>query len=109
MTVTFVTGILNMLVRFIMLALTMCLGKFSLWKVSVEKCDRIYDMVELVLTISCRIAKYLEKVGLVQRDIDNSYLNLAIDFIVKLVALTSPPRLKLTRQVTCSSQGGDHL
>ncbi len=36
-------------------------------------------MVELVHTISQRIVKYLEKVGLVQRDIENSYLNLPID------------------------------
>ena len=36
-------------------------------------------MVELVHTISHRIAKYLEKVGLVQRDMENSYLNLPID------------------------------
>jgi hypothetical protein len=37
------------------------------------------DMVELVHTISCRIANYLEKVGLVERDIENSFLNLPID------------------------------
>jgi len=37
------------------------------------------DMVELVHTISHRIAKYLEKVGIVQRDMENSYLNLPID------------------------------
>lgn len=37
------------------------------------------DMVELIQSISHRIAKYLEKVGLVQRDIENSYLNLPID------------------------------
>jgi ribosomal protein S27E len=37
------------------------------------------DMVELVHTISHRIARYLEKVGLVQRDMENSYLNLPID------------------------------
>lgn len=36
-------------------------------------------MVALVHTISHRIAKYLEKVGLVQRDMENSYLNLPID------------------------------
>ena len=36
-------------------------------------------MVELVHTISCRIANYLEKVGLVERDIENSFLNLPID------------------------------
>ena len=36
-------------------------------------------MVELVHTISQRIARYLEKVGLVQRDMENSYLNLPID------------------------------
>ena len=36
-------------------------------------------MVELVHTISQRIAKYLEKVGLVQRDMENSYLNLPVD------------------------------
>lgn len=37
------------------------------------------DMVALVHTISHRIAKYLEKVGLVQRDMENSYLNLPVD------------------------------
>jgi ribosomal protein S27E len=37
------------------------------------------DMVELVHIISHCIAKYLEKVGLVQRDMENSYLNLPID------------------------------
>tara|TARA_Y100000034_G_scaffold11802_1_gene12330 strand:- start:1672 stop:3180 length:1509 start_codon:yes stop_codon:yes gene_type:complete len=37
------------------------------------------DMVELVHTISYRIANYLEKVGLVERDIENSFLNLPID------------------------------
>jgi hypothetical protein len=37
------------------------------------------DMVELVHTISHRIAKYLEKIGLVQRDMENSYLNLPVD------------------------------
>jgi hypothetical protein len=37
------------------------------------------DMVALVHTISQRNATYLEKVGLVQRDIENSYLNLTID------------------------------
>jgi hypothetical protein len=36
-------------------------------------------MVELVHTISHRIANYLEKVGLVQRDMESSYLNLPID------------------------------
>ena len=36
-------------------------------------------MVELVHTISYRIAQYLEKVGLVERDMENSYLNLPID------------------------------
>ena len=37
------------------------------------------DMVALVHTISHRIAHYLEKVGLVQRVMENSYLNLPID------------------------------
>jgi ribosomal protein S27E len=37
------------------------------------------EMLELVHTISHRIARYLEKVGLVQRDMENSYLNLPID------------------------------
>jgi hypothetical protein len=36
-------------------------------------------MVELVHTISHRVARYLEKVGLVQRDMENSYLNLPVD------------------------------
>jgi hypothetical protein len=37
------------------------------------------DMVELVHTVSQRIARYLEKVGLVQCDMGNSYLNLPLD------------------------------
>ena len=37
------------------------------------------EMVELVHTISQRIARYLEKVGLVERDMENSFLNLPID------------------------------
>jgi hypothetical protein len=37
------------------------------------------DMVDLVHTISQRIARYLEKAGLVVRDMDNTYLNLPID------------------------------
>jgi hypothetical protein len=37
------------------------------------------DMVELVHAISQRIARYLEKVGLVKRDMENSYLNLPLD------------------------------
>jgi hypothetical protein len=37
------------------------------------------DMVELVHTISQRIARYLEKVGLVERDMENSFLNLPLD------------------------------
>lgn len=36
-------------------------------------------MLELVHTISHRIANYLEKVGLIQRDMENSFLNLPID------------------------------
>jgi len=36
-------------------------------------------MMERVHTISQRIARYLEKVGLVKRDMENSYLNLPID------------------------------
>jgi hypothetical protein len=105
-------------------------------------------MVELVHIISQRIARYLEKVGLVERDMESSYLNLPlddevnpdgqftattrgfrqlshcngssartegvyptngtthaffepIDFIGKLAALIPPPRLNLTRQITC--------
>jgi hypothetical protein len=37
------------------------------------------EMVKLVHTISQRIAKYLEKVGLVERDMENSFRNLPID------------------------------
>jgi hypothetical protein len=37
------------------------------------------DIVELVHAISHRIARYLEKVGLVQRDMENSYLSLPVD------------------------------
>jgi len=37
------------------------------------------DMAKLVHTISHRITRYLEKVGLVQRDMENSYLNLPVD------------------------------
>lgn len=36
-------------------------------------------MLELVHTISQRIARYLEKVGLVERDMESSYLNLPLD------------------------------
>ena len=36
-------------------------------------------IVELVNAISHRIARYLEKVGLVQRDMENSYLSLPVD------------------------------
>jgi hypothetical protein len=36
-------------------------------------------MVTLVLTISQRIASYLEKVGLVKRDMENCHLNLLLD------------------------------
>ena len=37
------------------------------------------DMETLVNTISHRIAQYLEKTGLIQRDMDNTYLDLPID------------------------------
>jgi hypothetical protein len=37
------------------------------------------DMVTLVHSISQRIAKYLEKVGLVERDMESSFLNLPLD------------------------------
>ena len=37
------------------------------------------DMERVVNTVSHRIAKYLEKAGLIQRDIDNTFLNLPID------------------------------
>jgi len=37
------------------------------------------DIERLINTISHRIAQYLEKVGLIQRDIDNTFLNLPID------------------------------
>ena len=37
------------------------------------------NMEELVNTISYRIAQYLEKTGLIQRDMDNTYLDLPID------------------------------
>jgi hypothetical protein len=37
------------------------------------------DMVEIVHSISQRIAKYLEKVGLVEGDMENSFLNLPVD------------------------------
>ena len=37
------------------------------------------DMARLVHIISQRIARYLEKAGLVVRDMDNTYLNLPID------------------------------
>ena len=36
-------------------------------------------MLELVHTISQRIARYLEKVGLIERDMESSYLNLPVD------------------------------
>jgi hypothetical protein len=37
------------------------------------------DMVELVHIISRRIARYLEKVGIVERDMENSFLNLPLN------------------------------
>ncbi|MFT4654925.1 MAG: hypothetical protein ACI82S_002585 [Patiriisocius sp.] len=37
------------------------------------------DMVAIVHTVSQRIARYLKKVGLVERDMENSYLNLPLD------------------------------
>ena len=37
------------------------------------------DMETLVNTISHRIAQYMEKTGLIQRDMDNTYLDLPID------------------------------
>jgi hypothetical protein len=37
------------------------------------------DMAALVNIISQRIARYLEKVGLVEHDMENSYLNLPLD------------------------------
>nr|WP_238526886.1 transposase [Glaciecola nitratireducens] len=37
------------------------------------------DTVELVHIISQRIARYLEEVGLVERDMENSFLNLPVD------------------------------
>jgi hypothetical protein len=52
------------------------------------------DMVELVHTISQGIARYLEKVGLVERDMENSFLNLPLDDEVnpdgQLVTSVSP-------------------
>ena len=36
-------------------------------------------MVALVNTINQRIARYLDKVGLVERDMENVYLNLPIE------------------------------
>jgi hypothetical protein len=38
------------------------------------------DLVTLVHTISQRIARYLEKIGLVVRDMQSSYFNLSVDF-----------------------------
>jgi len=37
------------------------------------------DMAELAHTISQRIARYLENVDLVERDMENSFLNLPLD------------------------------
>jgi hypothetical protein len=45
------------------------------------------DMVALVHTISHRIAKYLEKAGLAQRNTENSYLNLPVDDVDSLLHL----------------------
>jgi hypothetical protein len=48
-------------------------------------------MVELVHIISQRIARYLEKVGLVVRDMGNSYLGLPIDDEDRLHLLQGAP------------------
>lgn len=37
------------------------------------------DMHRLVYAISHRIAEYLEKAGLIQRDMDNTFLDLPLD------------------------------
>lgn len=37
------------------------------------------DMVELVHIISQRIARYLENVSIVERDVENSFINLPVD------------------------------
>ena len=44
-------------------------------------------MVTLVHTISQRIARYLEKIGLVAREMENSYLNLQVDNADSLLQL----------------------
>lgn len=43
------------------------------------KAPSLSDMVELVHTVSQSIPKYLEKAGLVERDIENSFRNLPVD------------------------------
>jgi len=45
------------------------------------------DMLELVHTISLRIARYLENVGLVESDMESSYLNLPLDHEDSLLQL----------------------
>ncbi|MGK0371912.1 MAG: hypothetical protein ACJAW1_002156 [Glaciecola sp.] len=65
-------------------------------------------MVELVHIISQRIARYLEKVGLVERDMENSSLNLPLDDEVnpdgQFIAVARRPS-GLTQSATASPWG----
>lgn len=72
---------LNLNIHFHMLFLEGAISENALGGTSFTriKAPSHNDMVELVHTISYRIAQYLEKVGLVERDMENSYLNLPID------------------------------
>ena len=72
---------LNLNIHFHMLFLEGAISENTLGGTSFTriKAPSHNDMVELVHTISYRIAQYLEKVGLVERDMENSYLNMPID------------------------------
>ena len=45
------------------------------------------ELEKLVHIISQRIANYLERRGLIQRDMENSYLNLPVDYEDSLLQL----------------------
>jgi hypothetical protein len=63
------------------------------------------DMEQVVNTISHRIAQYLEKVGLLQRDMDNTYLDLPIDDEDSLLQLQAAHSGLIGQLPYCSRQG----
>ncbi|GBL05517.1 transposase [Glaciecola sp. KUL10] len=65
------------------------------------------DMERLVNTISHRIAQYLEKTGLIQRDTENTYLELPMDDEDSLLPLHGvfAPNANVRAEVTASQRG----